>query len=560
VRNQDIDTGTRWNTTHSFTAWRYLNEARGAVSYVTGSHKLKVGTQYKWGTSAINLEPPGHIEDLRFRSGVPDSAVVGNYPVKQFPRLVYDVGTYVQDSWTIDRLTLDGGLRVEWMRADADEQTAPAGRFVGERHFAAVENLPKFGPNLAPRVGLAYDLFGNARTALKFTAGKYFRRHTVTFAERLSPMAPVTIALPWNDRDLAGRPLPTNGDGIAQDGELDLTRLPANFGERRLDTIDPDLKREYNVETGVSVQHEIFRNVAVTAGWYRRSFHNAYVDQSTQRGFDDYVPVDVVSPYNGEVFTVYNLKSAALLPLVDAVVTNSTDNRQVYTGYELSMQGRLPGGGVLLGSMTTQRTLSRACDLSSVAGIPDEPRGNPSDPNNLRFCDRFDLPAPYNGVPFRNDFKIAGSYPLPWWRIQVSATFTSVPGRGAGNLIEVDKLLPINWLISRTTRYTDAQCAGRPCTPGALVVPGMVESSITVPLVPAGTERFLERQNQLNLSVRKTFQAGRTNIGVELDLYNALNADTIVSVTSNNYDTGSYDVPSQVLPARMPRLAVRMSW
>jgi hypothetical protein len=81
-----------------------------------------------------------------------------------------------------------------------------------------------------------------------------------------------------------------------------------------------------------------------------------------------------------------------------------------------------------------------------------------------------------------------------------------------------------------------------------------------VPLVPAGTERFLERQNQLNLSVRKTFQAGRTNIGVELDLYNALNADTIVSVTSNNYDTGSYDVPSQVLPARMPRLAVRMSW
>lgn len=188
------------------------------MSYVTGSHKFKVGTQYKWGTSAINLEPPGHIQDLRFRSGVPDSAIVGNYPVKQIPRLVYDIGTFVQDSWTIDRLTLDGGLRIEWVNARTDEQNAPAGRFVGERHFAQLDGLPKFGPNLAPRFGLAYDLFGDARTAVKFTVGKYFRRHTVTFAERLSPMAPVTISLPWTDRDLQGRNLPTNGDGIAQDG------------------------------------------------------------------------------------------------------------------------------------------------------------------------------------------------------------------------------------------------------------------------------------------------------------------------------------------------------
>lgn len=560
VRNQDLDLGVTWNTTHQFTAWRYLNEARGSVSYVTGSHKFKVGTQYKWGTSAINLEPPGHIEDLRFRSGVPESAVVGNYPVKQIPRLVYDIGTFVQDSWTINRLTLEGGLRVEWVRADTDEQNAPAGRFVGERHFAKVKNLPKFGPDLAPRFGLAYDVFGDGKTALKFTSGKYFRRHTVTFAERLTPMAPVTVAIPWNDRDLLGRNMPTNNDRIAQNNELDLNRLPANFGERRLDTLDPNLEREYNIETGVTLQRELWRNVAVGVGWYRRSFYNAYVDKNPLRGAADYVPVQVVSPYNGEVFTVYNLRSAALLPLVDAVVTNGKDNRQVYNGFEVSAQGRLPGGGTVLGSSTTQRTITRACELGSVAGIPDAPRGNSSDPNNLRFCDRFNLPAPYNGVPFRTEFKLAGSYPLPWWRMQLSGTFTTVPGRNAGNLIDIDQLLPINWLISRTTRYTEDQCAGRPCTPGALVVPNMVESSITVPLVPAGTERFLERQNQLNVSVRKAFRFGRVEYGAELDVYNVLNADTVVNVVSNNFGTPSYDVPSAVLPGRMPRLAVRIRW
>ncbi len=164
------------------------------------------------------------------------------------------------------------------------------------------------------------------------------------------------------------------------------------------------------------------------------------------------------------------------------------------------------------------------------------------------------------GVPFRSDLKLAGSYPLPFWGIQLSATFTSEPGRTTGNLVTADELLPISWLITRTTRYTAAQCAGRPCTPGALVVPGLVESSITVPLVPAGTERFLERQHQLNISVRKTFRAGRVEYGAEIDLYNVLNADTVLNVVSNNFGTPSYDVPSQVLPGRLPRLAVRLKW
>ena len=121
--------------------------------------------------------------------------------------------------------------------------------------------------------------------------------------------------------------------------------------------------------------------------------------------------------------------------------------------------------------------------------------------------------------------KLSGSYPLPWG-IRASATYNDQPGRG-GQLVDVNTLLPINWLISPTTRYTAEECAGRPCTPGALVVPDMVQANITVPLVPSGTIRLLDRQRQLNVSLRKTFRTGRVNYSAEFDLYNALNADTM---------------------------------
>lgn len=557
VRKTDLDQGVTWDTNWQFVAWRYLHEARSSVSYVTGSHKLKTGVQYKWGRSPINQEPPGDINQIQYRSGVPNSVLVGNYPVKQVPVLNYDIGLFVQDSWTLNRVTLNGGVRVEWVKAGTDEQIAPAGRFVPERRFPAAENLPKFGPNLAPRFGLAYDVFGDGKTALKFTAGQFYRRHTVTLAERLSPMAPVTIALPWSDRDLQGRALGSNLDGVVQNNELDFGRLPANFGERRLDTLDPNLKREYNIETAVSVQHELLRGISVSGGWYRRQFFNQYVDQNVQRAPTDWRGIDVVSPYNGEVFTVYDLRSTALLPLVDAVITNSANNKTIYNGYEFAAQARLPQGGLVMVSSITERTMTRLCDAGIQAAIPDAAKGTPDDPNLQRYCDRFNLPGEFQ-VPFLSMIKVSGSYPIGWG-IRFGVVYTDQPGRGA-QLTDVNTLLPISWLISPTTRYTAEQCAGRPCTAGTLVVPNMVQANITVPLVPSGTVRLLERQRQVNLSARKSFRTGRVTYSAEFDLYNALNADTVLSVVSNNYGTSSYDVPSAVLPGRLPRLALRVSW
>jgi hypothetical protein len=143
----------------------------------------------------------------------------------------------------------------------------------------------------------------------------------------------------------------------------------------------------------------------------------------------------------------------------------------------------------------------------------------------------------------------------------LSVNFTSSPGRPEANFSPVDELLPINWNLTRTTRYTAADCvAPRPCTPGALVIPGMVQTGLVVALVPAGTTRFMERQNQLNFSVKKTLRFNNVEYAPEFDLFNVMNADTIIAERSSNFGTSVYGTPSRVLVGRLVRLAVRMKW
>jgi hypothetical protein len=166
-------------------------------------------------------------------------------------------------------------------------------------------------------------------------------------------------------------------------------------------------------------------------------------------------------------------------------------------------------------------------------------------------------------VPFLTMIKLSGSYALPWG-IRVGAVYTDQPGRSA-QLVDVNTLLPIDWLISPTTTYTADQCANRSCTPGALVVPNMVQANIRVPLAPSGTVRLLERQRQVNLSLRKTFRTGRVNYSAEFDLYNALNADTVLNLVQTagayaGFGTASYNVPGTVMPGRLPRIALRLNW
>ena len=158
-------------------------------------------------------------------------------------------------------MTVNAGLRYEWVNARVPAQTSPAGRFVPARSYAETPNVPN-QHDPAPRFGLAYDLFGNGKTALKYSLNRYNASRTTgdanSGAQRYNPLARTSITLNWTD---------LNKDDIAQGElgcvyltpgcEIDLSGLPSNFGFRALTTQDPNIKRTWDLEQGVEIQHEL---------------------------------------------------------------------------------------------------------------------------------------------------------------------------------------------------------------------------------------------------------------------------------------------------------------
>ena len=542
---RDIDLGTHYaslDTRQGQYPDRY--NVQGSASYVTGSHNIKTGGQWNWGpyrrTRVANA-------DLiqRYRNGAPDSVQVYNTPIEWTDRLNADLGLFAQDAWTLKRMTVNFGARWEYHNSEVSASTSPAGRFVPTRSFDQIQ-MPVW-KDLAPRFGVVYDLFGNSKTALKFGINRYEQAQTINFADQFNPLVLTSAILSWTD---------LNRDDVAQGElgcvyltpgcEINLAQLPQNFGVRALVSPNPDIKRVYNVETTLGVQHELVPGVQLNAGWFHRTFHNLPRQTNRLQSFSDYTPVNVVSPLDGSVIPMYNVSRAALTR-IDNVVTTDDSQREWYNGYEISFSARLARGATLFGGTTSERMLWTLCNEQA-------------NPNNLLYCD-----ARNSRIPFRTQFKLAGSYPLPYG-VTVSGSFQSIPGYLLGTNIPSPTTLPnVNtpaglgtvWSISQTTRYA-ADCKG-PCTPGAPVIPGMNAATLNVPLVAPGTE-FAERVNQLDLSLAKWFQVGHGRVQGQFDVFNALNRSDVLSVRSLNYGTPSYLQPSSVLQGRILRFATQLKW
>ena len=498
-----------------------------STSYVTGSHNIKVGTQWRYGVNAVVTESNADLIQ-QYRSGTPDTVVVRNSPLyarEGMLNLDADLGVYAQDSWKIKRLTLNPGLRFYALRESVDPGNAPAGRFVPARSFAGIPSLLSWN-NVAPRIGAAYDVTGDSKTALKFSYSRYYASVTNQYSS-YRPLSAQTDQRNWSDcAFLPGTSTcnpaligaPGYHDDIAQDNEIGPSSN-SNFGLTPVKRKDPDLKRPYNIEYNVAVDRQLLENLSLSGAFFKRDTYNLAKSDNLLVDPSDYTPFTVPNPLTGDSLTIYNLNrnKLGLSDVLDTTATDRNLNRRGYTGVEASFNLRLPRGAGLFGGWWTDKYVVVACDGD--------------DPNTFQYCDQSKL-----GMPYLHNFKMAGAVPLPF-DLQLGASIQSYSGDSQNNTTyPIASSLTARWVVP------------------ANLFPGGRTQSVTVPLIPPGT-KYLKRWSQLDLSARKGFTFGRQRFEASLDMFNALNSNVVLA--QNQSFGATLDQPSQILQPRLLRVSAQ---
>src|SRR5580765_5165239 len=159
---------------------------RASAAYVTGSHSAKVGFtlmhQWRFTTQEIN-----NSISLTLQNGLPFSLTQFATPIQFHETVNYNMGLFAQDQWTIKRMTLNYGVRLDFLKATVDPQDIAAGPFTPARSYAGIENVPNW-KDIDPRFGVAYDLFGNGKTAVKGSIGRYVIADAYTIARAVNPV------------------------------------------------------------------------------------------------------------------------------------------------------------------------------------------------------------------------------------------------------------------------------------------------------------------------------------------------------------------------------------
>jgi hypothetical protein len=526
-----------------------------ALSYVTGSHNVKVGGQFQRGSFYHDVDLNGDLLQV-YRSGstgvrfsVPDSVIIRNTPLLHYgERLNHDIGIFVQDTWTMKRLTVNAGLRYEWLNAQTLPVSQAAGRFVPARDFPAVKNVPDWH-DPAPRFSAVYDLFGNSKTALKYSLNRYNQARTTGIASQYNPALSQTATLTWRD---------LNGDDIAQGGvtyDADGTRrlctfgvdgcelqgtIPANFGIAALNEY-PGFPRTWNLEQGIEVQHELLPRLSLSGTWFHGNFHNLTTSNNVNLSAADYAPMTIYNPLTGQPIQGVYTRLPGSSNTVHNIDFVDDDRELRYDSYGLEFRARLGNGAQVFGGFAFERQLSVNCNY-------------PDNPNLLLFCD-----DTKNDIPFNKQFKIAGSYTLPY-AIQVSGSFQSNPSpTGTVGTITSTQYMA----VTRASVYP-SNCPA-PCPAGQTILPAnflgspTASTTINIPLTAANAY-YIDRINQLDLKVARNFKFGRVTFQPQLEVFNVNNSDARISTITNDVLSPRYRFANSVMQPRMVGVGAQVRW
>jgi hypothetical protein len=530
---------------------------RASAARVTGAFSIKAGyAGHLMGDIRNTNMAPNNLQ-YRVNNGVPNqfTMFINQYPNSNWMRTD---ALYVQSQWTKNRLTMQGALRYDkaWSWSP-EQQVGPARFFPNPVTFPKTPLVDSFH-DIGPRVSVVYDVFGNGKTAMKGTFGRYleaaYTGGRYAFANPTSRI-PQSVNRSWTDSNGNFTPdcdllNPVAQNLSASGGDVCGAFSNRNFGNTTVfsNTVDPDIQHGWGVRPsdwnfGLSVQHEVLPRVSFEVGYVRRTFHGFNVTDNLAVAPSDFGQFSVTAPRDprlpeGGGYTVSGLYDVnpALFGVTDNFITSSEKyghQYAIFNGVDFNATARIQRTFTVQGGFNFGRTTSDNCEIREKV-----PEIAPLDP----FCHVVTGYLPY--------YKGLATYTIPRIDAQLGLTFLSKPGMVvsfAGTPTNGGHLLA-NQTFSNAVV---SQSLGRSLSGGA--------ANVTVNVIEPGS-KYGERVNEVHLRIAKlvTFARMRANVGV--DIFNILNAAPGLSYNQNFIENGPWLTPTTVMTPRFAKFSAQIDF
>ena len=534
------------------------------LSYVSGSHRLKVGGEYNRITNPGDHNAlPLHFGGRYIFSAIPGlfptalaalqagrpAAYIQGYGTSHYPDATYtDFSVFAQDEWKLGRLIVKPGVR--YQRKYLPDYTYNVSDVGGTRFTYPVASD---GDNVAPRLALAYDLTGDGKTSLHASYGMFYDdiiQAVPSVASLINGQSNGvrTLVLPFA---LAQRAWNAPGHVLSEDQAK--TLLGGSYASTVI-SLDPALKTSYAHQAAVGFDRALGTDFSLAVnGVYVRGFN--------QVGTIDYNPVLPAKLGAGRRPNDLPCSAIPSRPCVNGGIAGTSASVLQYTafgetwykGVTVSLSKRFSHNYQFLASYTLGKAEDSSTDFQSNF-IPQN-NGEGRNPD-----DRFGLPLNFHpGLergPATHDQRhrlvFSGVYQFPW-DFQFSTIFTAASGRpftplagtdlngdGNGGAFPSDR--------ARTNPLDESTAVGR----------------------NSGTT---EKQINLDVRLSKRFKFGKSGaIEAILDVFNVFDRANFIEDTNQssfvifgprNFPTNpapAYGHYTLTLPPRQIQLAAKLSF